>query len=205
MSTLYTIGYATKPIEVFIAQLQQYGVDVVADIRSVPYSKVFHDYHQENIQRHLAAHKIRYVYLGNELGPRSKNDAHYDQSGQVQFDRLMQSELFYDGINRLNKGLQKNYTIVLMCAEKDPATCHRSLLVSHYLTHHAPENTPISEITINHIKHDGQLETQQSLEQRLATMHKLDSDLFMSQREREQQAYEIQLKNTSYRKDSSTT
>ncbi|MCW9000781.1 MAG: DUF488 domain-containing protein, partial [Kangiellaceae bacterium] len=85
---IFTIGYATKPIDVFIKQLKKYEINVVADVRSVPYSKVFFDYHQENITAHLKKSGIRYVYLGEELGPRSKDDDHYDDSGQVQFDRL---------------------------------------------------------------------------------------------------------------------
>ena len=94
MPDLYSIGYATKPVGLFIRQLQQYSIDVVADIRSVPYSKVFHDYHRETISQTLKQNQSRYLYMGEELGPRSKDDRHYDETGQVQFDRLMQSALF---------------------------------------------------------------------------------------------------------------
>lgn len=134
MSKLYTIGYATKSIEQFILQLQQYEINVVADIRSVPFSKAFADYHQQNIKSHLNKHKIQYVYLGKELGPRSEDDAHYDCHQQVQFDRLMTSEIFQSGIQRLSVGVEKGYRIALMCAEKDPAHCHRSLLVGYFLS-----------------------------------------------------------------------
>ena len=41
MNTLYSIGYVTKPIAVFIAQLKQYAIDAVANVRLLPYSKVF--------------------------------------------------------------------------------------------------------------------------------------------------------------------
>ena len=190
---LYTIGYATKPIEIFISQLQQHGITVVADIRSVPYSNAFFDYHQEAIIEHLNSHGIRYVYLGDELGPRSKDPAHYDDSGQIQFDRLMASALFTQGIQRLAKGQQRGFTIALMCAEKDPATCHRSLLVGYFLNRH-------SEQVIEHIHHDGTTETQIKLEQRLCQIHDMEADLFLSPQQRQQQAYELQLKQTSYRK-----
>lgn len=95
---MYTIAYATKPLEIYLAQLKAHGVTVVADIRSVPYSRVFHDYHREALQAALREVGIRYVYLGEELGPRSQNPDHYDETGQVQFDRLMQAPLFHRGI-----------------------------------------------------------------------------------------------------------
>lgn len=67
---MLTIGYATKPIDIYIAQLRQQGVNVVADVRSVPYSKRFFDYHQDALKSHLQSAGIRYVYLGEELGSR---------------------------------------------------------------------------------------------------------------------------------------
>ncbi len=196
---LYTIGYATKSIEEFIRQLKHYSVDVVADVRSVPYSKVFHVYHKESIAGHLNASNIQYVYLGEELGPRSKDNSHYDESNQVVFDRLMQSGLFQQGVNRLHTGSQKGFSIALMCAEKDPATCHRSLLIGYFLQHHT---SPFgSDCEISHIRHDGSLETQQELEARLPEMNDVKVDMFMSAKEQARQAYEIQLKKTSYRKE----
>jgi len=193
---LYTIGYATKPLEVFIAQLKQYKIDVIADVRSVPYSKIFHDYHREAIADSLKLANIRYVYLGDELSPRSKDDAHYDKHGQVQFDRLMQSDLFASGIERLQDGMSKGFTIALMCAEKDPATCHRSLLIAYFIEHFLAGES----ITVNHIQHNGTLEVQTQLEQRVAEQHKCGDDLFMSRDEQLKQAYDLQLKQTSYTK-----
>lgn len=197
---LYTIGYATKSIDTFIAQLKQYHIDVVADIRSVPYSAAFYDYHQEAIAAHLKRHNIRYVYLGDELGPRSKDDEHYDDCGQVQFDRLMQSDLFRQGIERLATGLKKGFTIALMCAEKDPATCHRSLLVGYFLERYGFPSEIKSDFDILHINHDGGIEKQKVLEARLSTLNDIEIDLFRSPEEQAQQAYQLQLKNTSYRK-----
>lgn len=190
---LYSIGYATKPVDVFIQQLQRYQVTAVADIRSVPFSKVFADYHQGAIEKHLHKAGIRYVYLGDELGPRSKDEAHYNADGQVQFDRLMQSDLFAKGIARLHTGLQKGMTIALMCAEKDPATCHRSTLVAYYLARHG--------VALAHIRHDGELESQTALELRILQENSDGcghGDLFLSDEERLRMAYEQQLKRTSY-------
>ncbi len=188
---LYSIGYATKSIENYIEQLHQYNIDVVADIRSVPYSKVFHDYHQEALQAKLSAARIRYVYLGAELGPRSKNPAHYNDHNQVQFDRLMQSDLFTQGVNRLQNGINKGFTIALTCAEKDPAICHRSLLVGWYLNHQ-------HNLNIRHILHEGPIETQENLEQRLMQVTHIIPDMLTTENEARAQAYRQQCLDYAY-------
>jgi uncharacterized protein (DUF488 family) len=190
---LFTIGYATKPFTTFVEQLKRHSIDVVADVRSVPFSKVFVDYHQPALEQSLPQHSLKYVYLGNELGPRSKDPAHYDSSGQVQFSALMGSRLFLRGIDRLNLGLTKGFNIALLCAEKDPASCHRSLLVSYCLSR-------AQQLEIKHIDHAGKLESQAELEQRLVAQQDLSADLLTSASELTKLAYEQQLKQTSYRK-----
>ena len=82
-----------------------------------------------------------------------------------------------------------------MCAEKDQAFCHRSLLVGYHLLHN-------KKLEIQHIGFDGALESQSALEQRLVSIHGLDQDLFAAPEELAQLAYQRQLKNTSYRKPS---
>ena len=193
--TLYSIGYATKPFTKFIAQLQKFEVNVVADVRSVPYSAAFHDYHREPLQRALRQQGISYVYLGKELGPRSTNPAHYDDTGQVQYDRLQRSNNFLDGIERIRTGLAKGLSIALLCAEKDPAFCHRSLLIGHHLVR-------ANALPVQHIRFDGELESQAELEQRLVSIHELGQDLFATADDLAGLAYKRQVQASSYRKAS---
>ena len=100
--TLFSIGYATKPLEVFLKQLGHYSIDVIADIGSVPYSSAFHDYAREPLQRILKANELHYVYLGGELRPRSSDPRHYDETGQSQFDRLRLKESKRPGLTGSN-------------------------------------------------------------------------------------------------------
>lgn len=191
MPHFYSIGYATKAINTFLGQLRHHGISAVADVRSVPYSKAFHDYHREALRAALQAAGIRYVWLGEELGPRSKDSAHYDTRGQVQFDRLMASPLFLQGIDRLEQGRERRFRIALLCAEKDPAICHRSLLVGYYLTHSAGSS-------ISHIRHDGSLESQEELEQRLCDLHGVGEDLFAGSVEQAERAWRLQCCQCAY-------
>lgn len=190
---MFTIGYATKPIETYIDQLRQHDVDVVADIRSVPYSRAFFDYHREALRDHLRGAGLRYVHLGEELGPRSKDPSHYDAGGQVQFDRLMQSPLFRSGIARLFEGLEKGFTIAMTCACKDPAVCHRSLLVGWALRHH-------HDCELQHILHDGEIESQTGLERRLLSLTDTVPDMLTGEADALQLAYERQCRAVAYRR-----
>jgi len=191
-NSLFSIGYATKPIDSFIQQLHKHNVSVIADVRSVPYSTAFQDYRQDALKATLAAAGIKYVYLGKELGPRSKDLSHYDECGQVKFDRLVKSDLFQQGVTRLRQGLDKGLSIAMMCAEKDPATCHRSLLVAHFLKHEL-------DIVVQHIDYDGQLELQDELESRLVSLQGLSADMLSKEEELEEMAYQQQVQQTSYR------
>lgn len=194
-ATLYSIGYATKPFTEFMAQLQHFDVDAVADVRSVPYSAAFHDYHREPLQRALKQHGISYVYLGKELGPRSTNPKHYDETGQVQYDRLQRADNFLHGIERIRTGLGKGLNIALLCAEKDPAFCHRSLLIGHHLTR-------ANALAVQHITFAGELESQAELEQRLVSLNELGQDLFAAADDLAELAYQHQVQASSYRKTS---
>ncbi len=97
-------------------------------------------------------------FLGKELGARPEDLSCYDTSGKALYDRIAATPLFSAGMQRLLKGAA-NYKISLMCAEKDPITCHRTILVCHKLK--------VFNLQINHILSDGNLESHQHLEERL--------------------------------------
>ena len=66
--TLFSVGYAAKPLEEFLKQLGHYNIDAIADVMYVPYSSAFHDYTGEPLQRILKATELQLVYLGKETG-----------------------------------------------------------------------------------------------------------------------------------------
>ncbi|MEM9100739.1 MAG: DUF488 domain-containing protein [Pseudomonadota bacterium] len=181
-------------MKTFLAQLHHYSIDAVVDVRSVPFSAYYYEFDQNRVASSLKQNNIYYIDLGKELGPRSKNPEHYDKKGQVQFDRLMNSSLFNEGVNRLLKGLEKGFTIALMCAEKDPSHCHRSLLIADSLEKRY-------NITVQHITHEGALESESELKYRLLESGGFESDLFFDQNALLKKAYEQQIRKKAYRKD----
>jgi uncharacterized protein (DUF488 family) len=125
---LYTIGHSTHSLEKFIALLKQQGITALCDVRSKPYSCMNPQFNRENLKRSLRENGIAYIFLGKELGARSEDPSYY-VCGKVQYDRLARSALFQKGIIRVRSGM-RDFRLALMCAEKDPLECHRTILES---------------------------------------------------------------------------
>ncbi|MGB3268082.1 MAG: DUF488 domain-containing protein [Microcoleus sp.] len=155
---LFTIGHSNQSIESFLLLLKKHGITAVADVRSHPFSRYLPHFNKSEITAFLSAAGIQYVFLGKELGARPEDLSCYDTEGKALYDRIATTPLFYAGIQRLLKGAA-NYKISLMCAEKDPITCHRTILVCHKLK--------AFNLQIKHILSDGTLESHQDLEARL--------------------------------------
>lgn len=192
---IHTVGHSNHPIERFLGLLQPHGITAVADVRSTPYSRFNPQYRREKLQAALAEVGIQYVFLGEELGARSQDPACYDPDGRVSYTRLAKTALFLKGIERLKAGMAA-HRISLMCAEREPLECHRTILVSRELVR---EGVPVT-----HILGDGSLETHEHAMQRLATSLKLtDADLFSDPADLVEQAYDLQAARIAYVKKES--
>jgi len=187
---IYTIGHSNHPIERLVALLQQHRIEALADVRSNPYSRFNPQFNREKLQASLAAAGIKYVFLGEELGARSKDPACHDESGRVSYAKLAATPLFRHGIERLQTGMQQ-HRIAIMCAERNPLECHRTILVTRELEKVG--------IPVTHILHDGSLEPNRAAMTRLAADLKLASaDLFRTPEELIQDAYDQQGSRMGY-------
>lgn len=180
---VFTIGYASLTIDRFIELLLQHHIDAVGDVRSQPYSRYTPEYSQDRLKTALDKAGIQYVFMGKELGARRGEPECY-VDGKVRYDLVAKTPAFRDGITRIEGGHLK-YRIALLCAEKDPVTCHRAILISRELSK--------KKIEVQHILHDGSLEPHEELEHRLLKLHGRDQeDLFEDETERLKGAYSQQ-------------
>lgn len=187
--TIYTVGHSTHAIERFVELLQMNGVTAVADVRSSPFSRHNPQFNKETLASDLKAAGISYVFVGKELGARSDDPACYDH-GRVQFERLAQTSAFRSGIERVLNGA-RDYRVALMCAEKEPLDCHRTVLVSRALEHEGA--------SIKHILADGRLEDQEDTMSRLLDMVGLPrEDMFRSREDLVADACELREKKIAY-------
>ncbi len=153
---IYTIGYSAFDINEFISTLKTYGVTAVSDVRSSPYSKFKPEYNKEYLSKKLKENNIQYVFLGDYLGARFKEKTVYI-NGTVNFELASKLDSFKIGTQRLVEG-SKKYTIVLLCAEKDPIECHRSILIAKNIS---------DMFSVFHIHADSSIESHKQLENRL--------------------------------------
>ncbi len=158
MKEIYTIGYSGFKIDDFIKTIKQYNINCVVDARSNPNSKFYVEYNQIGFAEVLKKHHIYYRNYKTEFGAR-QIDLQYYNNGCLDFELYVKSDSFTDGVNKIEAGIQLGYRFVIMCAEKDPSTCHRSIMVGKYLYEKGYE--------VKNILSDGTYETQASLEKRL--------------------------------------
>ena len=124
---IYSIGHSVNDIDTFIKKLKHHKIEAIADVRSSPYSKRLPQFNREPLKKKLAEESIKYVFLGKELGARSDDPLTYEGNMAV-YEKIAETPLFESGMERLEKGASM-YRISMMCAEKEPLDCHRTILV----------------------------------------------------------------------------
>lgn len=183
MNELFTVGHSTHSVERLIELLSMHSVSAVADVRSSPYSRYNPQFNREPLWEALKVVNTKYLFFGKELGARIDDPSCY-VDGKVQFDRIAETAAFQQGLNHLRKEIE-SYRVALLCAEKDPVTCHRMILVCR--------NLRSDELEIKHILEDGSLEDNRDAERRIMQNHNIpDTDLFMSPEELIEKAYNLQ-------------
>ena len=129
--TVFTVGHSTLPIERFLALLAAYGIEQLADVRTVPRSRRNPQFNADTLRESLGTAGIAYVPM-RELGglrkPRadSPNLGWRNESFRGYAD-YMQTDEFAAGLARL-VGLAAERRLSVMCAEAVPWRCHRSLI-----------------------------------------------------------------------------
>ena len=187
--TIYTVGHSTHTIERFLDLLERNGVTAIADVRSSPFSRHNPQFNKDTLTAELKKRGIAYVFVGKELGARSDDPSCYE-GGKVRYGRLAETSVFKAGIERVLSGAQK-YRIALMCAEKEPLDCHRTLLVSRVLERHG--------VSIVHILSGGSTEAQPQTMSRLLDLVGLPQiDLFRSHDELVAMACELREQKVAY-------
>jgi len=186
---IFTIGHSTHSIELFVSILNRNSIQVIADVRSSPFSRFNPQFNRENLQTSLRLAGIRYVFLGKELGARSNDPSCY-VGDRVQYDRLAKTELFQSGLDRVIEGASK-FRVALMCAEKDPLDCHRTILVARELVKRG--------YSVTHILENGTCEPhEESIKRLVKALGMSLDDMFRSEQEVYDDAYARQAGRIAY-------
>lgn len=153
--TIYTVGHSNTEFERFLNLLN--GIEVVVDVRSVPFSTYAPQFNMQNIKEQLEAAGIQYIFMedegiGNVLGGKPKDEDCYE-NGKLIYEKVMEKSWYQKGIAALIEHANKN-KVAIMCSEEDPHKCHRHYLITQSLLKEG--------ITVFHIRGDRTLEKAES-------------------------------------------
>lgn len=173
---VFTVGHSNHLSRAFLELLQKYCVEEVMDVRSSPFSRYSPHFNYDTLSSTLEQAGIDYVFLGRELGGRPVDRSCYDEEGRVRYDRLVNTDLFNDGIRRVVRAAEDR-RVAVMCSEKEPLDCHRALLIAKVLEERG--------VAVEHILADGSVEQYDATMNRLMDILKLphNGDLFRSRSE----------------------
>lgn len=167
MKKIFTVGYSSFGVDSFVSTLKCYFVEVLFDVRSVPYSRAHPAFNKENIRFELSKNGIVYCFLGEHCGARVSDKALYS-GNRVDFEKVAVSSVFRRGVGLiLDKAC--NCNVAIMCAERDPISCHRMILISKALKKY--------EVEIFHILSEYEIEENAKAELRLLNAYNLDFGL----------------------------
>jgi uncharacterized protein (DUF488 family) len=147
---IWTIGHSTRTVDLFISLLEEHGIKLLADVRSLPGSKRYPQFNKETLADSLGKSAINYEYFP-ELGGRrkarreSKNTAWRNASFRGYAD-YMETVGFHKGVERLLDRAANAGPAAIMCAEAVWWRCHRAL-ISDYLKARGIEVTHIVDVS----------------------------------------------------------
>jgi uncharacterized protein (DUF488 family) len=188
LGVIWTIGHSNHSALRFIDLLQGAGIECVADVRSTPFSRRNPQFSQKALAASLKDAGIEYWFLGEALGARPKDLDCYE-NGKVSYARIAATPAFRQAISELIDESQVKRT-ALMCAEKEPLECHRTILVGRALSKNGAQ--------LRHIHADGHIEPQAELEDRLLHLAKERVDLLSDRDTALAHAYDKRAKQMAF-------
>jgi uncharacterized protein (DUF488 family) len=131
MSTVWSIGHGTRPVAELVAVLNEAGIKVLADVRSIPGSRRHPQFGRSALTSSLADAGIEYVHLRGLGGRRDATPDSPHIALRVDAFRgyadHMASEEFAADYERL-EALAHEKPTAFMCAETLWWKCHRRML-----------------------------------------------------------------------------
>jgi uncharacterized protein (DUF488 family) len=135
-------------------------VGLIADVRTVPYSRFCPWFSQKQLAAALSAAGVDHMAMGETLGGRPREDRLY-RNGVANYEAMAIEPQYHAGIDRV-LDITARRRVCILCAEREPLDCHRCLLVARTLAERG--------VGVGHILHDGTIEPHAATEQRLLAL-----------------------------------
>jgi uncharacterized protein (DUF488 family) len=127
---LFTIGYEGATVGEFLAALKQAGIERVIDVRALPLSRR-PGFSKSSLRAALEEAGIEYVHLkalGTPADGRAAARAgRHEDMARIYAGQLELPEAIAQGALMIE--LAREHPSALLCFEREPAHCHRTLLL----------------------------------------------------------------------------
>ena len=128
ITTFFTTGYEQSEPEEFLRRLQSNGVEMVVDVRDMPLSRK-RGFSKNQLQALLAEKDIEYLHVKPLGAPKEIRNPLREGGSWWKYVKGYEAVLSTKKIeveNLCRLAAQKR--ICLLCFERNPAECHRSLI-----------------------------------------------------------------------------
>jgi|SRR5665213_4409614 len=137
--TIFTIGHSTRSIDEFLALLQQVGVDLLVDVRSIPRSRTNPQFNADALPGPLGDVGIHYRHLPALGGLRHRKKGATPSLNTFwrvvafrNYADYAETDAFRTGLNEL-RALSRDNCCAIMCAEAVWWRCHRRIITDYLL------------------------------------------------------------------------
>ncbi|HEY5682359.1 MAG TPA: DUF488 domain-containing protein [Sulfuricaulis sp.] len=132
--TLYTVGHGNRTAEALLGLLKAVGVDTLVDVRAQPRSRHNPHFNDDALRLACDNNGITYHWAGRQLGglrtPRPGSPHFALNEDRRGFADHMDTDVFRQAAVQL-QNLTARGVCAMLCAERDPAHCHRSLIADY--------------------------------------------------------------------------
>src|SRR5665213_536673 len=139
MSTIFTIGHSTRTIAEFLALLQQDGVNLLVDVRTIPRSRTNPQLNADALPDALAGAGIKYRLLAALGGLRHRKKGATPSPNTLwrvaafrNYADYAATDAFRIGLDEL-RALARDNCCAIMCAEAVWWRCHRRIIADYLL------------------------------------------------------------------------
>ena len=134
MVSVFTAGHSNGTLPEFVQMLASSGITGLVDVRAYPGSRRHPQFNQAALSAALVNADISYHWAGKQLGGMRRAGVHSPHTALVPamqgYAEHMLVEDFADAVQQLRQ-LAGRARVAIMCAERDPAHCHRSLIADY--------------------------------------------------------------------------
>ncbi|NJY62561.1 DUF488 domain-containing protein [Salinimicrobium sp. CDJ15-81-2] len=130
-SEIFTVGHSTRSLEEFLNILNNFGIEVLVDVRRYPGSRRSPHFNKEKLKNSMPENGIFYHHF-EDLGGRRKTNKNSTNTGWRLlsfrgYADFMETDIFRKAVKKLEEVARRS-RVAYMCSETVWWSCHRALI-----------------------------------------------------------------------------